>query len=279
MEIKLNEISVDFNRNGEQKEEVLKKVSLHLKAGEAVALLGPIGSGKSTLLRLIAGLIKPVAGSITVNPREGTVGLSIQEPQRGFFAATVREEVAFGPENQDLPLAEVDARVAWALAAVNFNHAKWEVSPLQLSGGEQRRVALAATLAMKPQFLLLDEPTIGLDGPGHQALTAVLRKIRTETNIGLLVASHDPDFLYALTERVLVLAGGKLCADTTWGGLVGQEESLASLGLQLPFLLSLLRRLQAAGAPVEPSQDRIDGAWAELNRLCRAGEKGATGDE
>ena len=279
MEIKLADISVDFGRSGEQKEEALKKVSLRLKAGEAIALLGPIGSGKSTLLRVIAGLIKPVSGSLSVKPPEGTVGLSIQEPQRGFFAETVREEVAFGPENQDLPSAEVDLRVDWALTAVNLNPAKWEVSPLHLSGGEQRRVALAATLAMKPRFLLLDEPTIGLDSPGYQALTAVLQKLKAETDIGLLVASHDPDFLYALTERVLVLVGGKLYVDTSWGGLAGQEEVLASLGLQLPFLLSLLRRLQEAGAPVESTQDRIDGAWAELSRLRRAGKKGATGDE
>jgi energy-coupling factor transport system ATP-binding protein len=279
MEIKLSEISVDFSRSGAQKEEALKQVSLRLRAGEAVALLGPIGAGKSTLLRVIAGLIKPVSGSLTINPKEETVGLSIQEPQRGFFAATVREEVAFGPENQELSSAEVDARVAWALGAVNLPTAKWEVSPLCLSGGEQRRVALAATLAMKPRFLLLDEPTIGLDGPGYEGLIAVLEKLRAETKIGLLVASHDPEFLYALTERVLVLAGGKLYADTTWGGLAEQEESLAGLDLQLPFLLSLLRRLQVAGAPVDPIQERRAGAWAELKRLREAGGKGAAGDE
>lgn len=275
MEIKLEKVSVVFKGNGGRKEQALKQVSFTLKDGEAVALMGPIGSGKSTLLRMIAGLLKPTAGRLQVNDDKGLIVLSIQEPQRGFFAATVREEVAFGPENLGLTQTEVDRRVAWALGLVGLKREKWESSPFRLSGGEQRRVALASALAMQPSFLLLDEPTIGLDGPGETALKSALLQIRAETDIGLLVASHDPDFLYPLTKRVLLLAGGELQADTTWGPLVENFSLLAAHGLALPFLLGLLYRLKEKGAPVEAVQDSPEEAWRELTRFYQQSKEGA----
>lgn len=276
MEINLEAISVVYTRAGEPPRKALNRVGFSLKTGEAVALLGPIGSGKSTLLQVIAGLRKPTSGRISVRGQAGPIVLSIQEPHRGFFAATVREEVAFGPENLDLDPAEVTARVDWALTAVDLPRDKWEVSPLHLSGGEQRRVALASVLAMKPRFLLLDEPTIGLDGPGEEALRQILERIRKEAAIGLLIASHDPDFLYALTDRVLVLVDGVLKADTTWSDWAQKAETVAP-DLKLPFLLGLLRRLAAAGAPVDAAPATLADAWGELFRLRRAREKGGTG--
>ena len=275
MEIKLEEISVVYPRK-EAPLKALNKVGFTIKTGEAVALLGPIGSGKSTLLQVMAGLRPPTSGRISVHGQEGPIVLSIQEPQRGFFSSTVREEVAFGPENLDLDPAEIEARVAWALTAVDLDRDKWETSPLQLSGGEQRRVALASALAMKPGFLLLDEPTIGLDGPGEEALRQTLKRIRTETAIGLVVASHDPDFLFMLTERVLVLVGGELQADTSWGTWA-QKAAAVSPDLELPFLLGLLRRLAEAGAPVNAAPETPADAWDELFRLRREGEKGGKG--
>ena len=275
MEITLDEISVVYPRK-DAPLMALNKVSFAIKTGEAVALLGPIGSGKSTLLQVMAGLLKPTSGRLSIRGQDGPIVLSIQEPQRGFFAATVREEVAFGPENLDLDPAEIEARVAWALTAVDLDRDKWETSPLQLSGGEQRRVALAAALAMKPRFLLLDEPTIGLDGPGEEALCQTLQRIRTETAVGLLVASHDPDFLYMLTDRVLVLVEGELRADTTWGTWA-QKAAAVAPDLKLPFLLELLRRLAEAGAPVNAAPETPADAWNELFRLRREQEKGGTG--
>ncbi|HHW11541.1 MAG TPA: ABC transporter ATP-binding protein [Firmicutes bacterium] len=272
MEIKLEEISVVYARK-DAPLKALNNVSFTIKTGEAVALLGPIGSGKSTLLQVMAGLFKPTSGRLSVGGQDGPIVLSIQEPQRGFFAATVREEVAFGPENLDLNRAEIEARVAWALTAVGLEREKWETSPLKLSGGEQRRVALAAALAMKPRFLLLDEPTIGLDGPGEEALRQTLQRIKTEMGIGLLVASHDPDFLYMFTDRVLVLVNGELRADTTWSAWA-QKASAVAPDLKLPFLLGLLRRLAEAGAPVNAAPATPAEAWYELSRLRRAREKG-----
>lgn len=274
MEINLKEVSVVFSYTKDQRFKALNEISFSFKQGETVALMGPTGSGKSTLLRVIAGLLKPTSGQLNVRGDLKSVVLSIQEPHRGFFAATVREEVEFGPENLGLSHSEVKARAKWALTAVELPVEKWEVSPFLLSGGEQRRVALASVLAMKPQVLLLDEPTIGLDGPGKQTLINLLTKFKEEIGISLLIASHDPDFLFSLTRRVILLDKGKLQMDSTWGGLVKKHRELETMGLELPLLLRVLLRLKEKGAPVSPEQDQELKAREELRKLMKKEPKG-----
>ncbi|NLW55889.1 MAG: ABC transporter ATP-binding protein [Firmicutes bacterium] len=273
MELKLEAVTVEFHRGERQRHQALKEVTFSLQAGEAVALLGPTGAGKSTLLRVRAGLVKPTAGRGS-GRQDGAVALAIQEPDRGFFAATVREEVQFGPDNLGLSNKESAARVDWALQLVRLPVAKWEVSPFQLSGGEQRRVALASVLAMRPRILLLDEPTIGLDRAGKEALIFILQRLIKEEGIGVLIASHDPDFLYAVTRRVLLLEQGVLRADGPWGRLGEDLASFAALGLKLPLLLAVLRELKAAGAPVNPEQDSAAEAKEELRKLLRHQREG-----
>ncbi len=276
MELKLEAVTVEYVQGEKRRHRALDQVTLSLRAGETVALLGPTGAGKSTLLRVMAGLIKPSAGQVK-GLTEGMVALAIQEPDRGFFAATVREEVQFGPDNLGLDRQESAARVDWALRLVQLPEAKWDVSPFRLSGGEQRRVALAAVLAMQPRILLLDEPTIGLDRAGKEALVALLQKLSREEGIGLVIASHDPDFLYTVTRRVLLLEQGVLRADVPWGRF---KEDLAGYpvpGIRIPLLLTVLRALEAAGAPVNPEQDSAAEAEAELQKLRRHRRKGAGG--
>ena len=277
MEINLEEVSVEFDRGHSFKRKALTGVSLVLMEQEATALIGPTGSGKSTLLRVIAGLLKPTSGRVKISKKSGPIVLSIQEPHRGFFAATVWEEVQFGPENQGLSSAEISARVEWALAAVELPVEKWEVPPFLLSGGEQRRVALASAIAMKPRFLLLDEPTIGLDRTGKESLVILLKKIRSETKMGLLIASHEPNFLYAITNRVLLLEQGVLRADTTWGLLAARFQPFAELGLELPLLLSVLLQLKAEGAQVNPEQNMETEALKELRQFLRKEREGVEG--
>ncbi len=274
MEINLKDVSVVFSRTGDQHFKALNKISFLFKQGETVALMGPTGSGKSTLLRVMAGLIKPTSGQLSLSGDLQSVILSIQEPHRGFFAATVREEVAFGPENLRLSQSEVKERTKWALTAVELPKEKWEVPPFLLSGGEQRRVALASVLAMKPQILLLDEPTIGLDGPGKQNLISLLKKINNELGVSLLIASHDPDFLFSLTRRVLLLDRGQLQMDTTWGALVKKTRELKKTGLELPLILRVLLQLKEKGVPVDPGQDQEAKARGELEKLVKEESEG-----
>lgn len=268
MELVLDKVTVEFNRGTDRRVRALADITLKITEGESVALVGPSGAGKSTLLRLLAGLITPNSGR-TTDLRElgGRVALAIQEPQRGFFAATVREEVAFGPENQDFGSAAVKERVEWALKAVGLPEEKWERSPFSLSGGEQRRVALASVLSMRPSFLLLDEPTAGLDGPGRSQLTEVLRKLPAIAGVSLVIASHEPDFLFPLTKRVLLLKKGAIAQDTTWGRLAEEPGALTALGLELPAVLRILKMLAERGAPVNPAQDSYAAALEELRKL------------
>lgn len=273
MELKLEAVSVEFLQGEGGRHQALNRTTLSLQSGEAVALLGSTGAGKSTLLRVIAGLVKPTSGQVH-GVREGAVALAIQEPDRGFFAATVKEEVQFGPDNQGFTKKESARRAAWALEMVQLPVAKWEVSPFRLSGGEQRRVALASVLAMRPRFLLLDEPTIGLDQPGKDALILILKKLMREETMSILIASHDPDFLYMVTRRVLLLDQGMLRADCAWGRLGENYATFAALGLKLPLLLTVLRQLKAVGAPVNTEQDSATEAREELSKLLRQKGKG-----
>ena len=266
LEVKLRDLTLNYHSGAAWQTQALAGVNLAVREGEKVALLGPTGSGKSTLLRAAAGLLSPQKGEV-VTPQEGRIALSIQEPQRGFFASTVWEEVAFGPENLDLPAAVVRERVMWALQAAGLPEEKWEVSPFSLSGGEQRRVALASVLSMRPRFLLLDEPSAGLDAPGKRDLTAVLRKLVKETGTALVLASHEMDFLFPLTRRVLLLDRGRLVGDTNWGALGREPAVLKRLGLKLPTALHLLHRLAREGAPVDPGKETVEEAEEELGKL------------
>ncbi|NLY89861.1 MAG: ATP-binding cassette domain-containing protein [Firmicutes bacterium] len=266
LEIRLSGVSVDYYPGTAWQTRALAGVNLLVGENEEIALLGPGGAGKSTLLRVMAGLLAPGKGQVLV-PEGGRVALALQEPQRGFFAATAWEEVAFGPENFGLGAGEVEERVRWALSAVGLPEEKWSRSPFALSGGEQRRLALAAVLSMRPRFLLLDEPAAGLDAWGKRDLGRILRELVKKTGMTLVMTGHEVDFVFPLTRRVLVLARGRLAADTTWGRLGRDPVLLEQLGLELPTALRLLRRLAEKGAPVDPGQESLEGAIEEFRKL------------
>ena len=267
MGLVLNNVSVIYHPKTRWETSALSGISLHLKKGETVALMGPSGSGKSTLLRLLTGLILPSAGETQGLKSGSRVVLSIQEPQRGFFAPTVWEEVGFGPDNLNLSSEEVEQRVVWALRAVYLPKGKWRLSPWRLSGGEQRRVALASVIAMRPDFLLLDEPTAGLDSPGRKQLTELLLGLREKYHFSLVIASHEPDFLFPLTKRILLLEKGRLALDTDWRKIAMKPETLTESGLELPTLLRVLRVLAQRGVPIDPCPTSFSQALLELNRF------------
>jgi energy-coupling factor transporter ATP-binding protein EcfA2 len=264
--IGLSAVTVDYYPGTAWQTRALAGVNLLVGENEEIALLGPSGAGKSTLLRVMAGLLAPGNGQATV-PAGGRVALAVQEPQRGFFAATAWEEAAFGPENLGLGAGEVEKRVKWALAATGLPEEKWSWPPFALSTGEQRRLALASVLALRPRFLLLDEPVAGLDARGKQDLSRILRELVRETGMTLVITAHEADFLFPLTRRVLVLDRGELVADTSWGRLGEDPAVLEELGLELPTALRLLRRLAERGAPVAPGQESWEKAMEEFRRL------------
>jgi len=254
----------------------LTGVSVDVSAGELVLVVGATGSGKSTLLRIAAGLLVPDAGSaeldgvpLAAGAARGRVGLAFQNPEQQLFADTVTDDVAFGPRN--LGLSHDDARLCAeeALAAVGIDAADFGGrSPFTLSGGEARRVALAGVLAMKPDCVLLDEPSAGLDARGRTSLLALLARVRADA--GVIVVSHDAEDLLQIADRVLVLAEGRPVFYGSAEVLVADPSPFEQASLLAPEVLRLQQLARARGIDTGPFTLAEDVLAARL--LLAAGE-------
>jgi energy-coupling factor transport system ATP-binding protein len=234
-------------------ERALSGVSLSVEQGDLVLVLGATGSGKSTLLRLMTGLLEPGEGELSLDgmplsssTARGAVGLVFQDPESQLFADTVIDDVMFGPRN--LGLAADTARVSAeeALLAVGIEPREFaERSPFALSGGESRRVAIAGVLAMNPRYLLLDEPTAGLDSTGRSAVRSVVRELRTRA--GVVIVSHSAEEFLGEATSVLVLAGGAAAYMGTPDRLLEEPSLLAAAGLDAPAVLKAQLLARARG--------------------------------
>lgn len=221
--------------------QALQEICFDVAAGEAVGVIGPNGAGKSTLFLCLAGVLPIAAGVATVAGLDPVrqrrllptkVGLVFQNSDEQLFAATVGDDVAFGPLNLRLPAAEVRNRVAEALAKVGLVGFESRV-PHHLSGGEKRRTALAGVLAMRPEVLLLDEPSMFLDPRGRKELLQLLRSLGGTQ----LIASHDLDFILDRCSRVLLLDRGRLIADGPTATVLSDAALVEAHGLEVPYRL------------------------------------------
>ncbi len=220
--------------------QVLQGLDLRVDEGERVALLGPNGAGKTTLALHLNGIHEAESGAIHVGELElnpsnlmeirRRVGLVFQDPDDQLFMPNVAEDVAFGPANLGLSGAELDARVTEALAAVEAGSLA-DRAPHHLSGGERRRVAIATVLAMRPDVLVLDEPSSGLDPAGRRELVATLQGL----NITQLVITHDLPFALELCKRAVIMDGGRVVADGSAAEILANDELLRSHRLEMPF--------------------------------------------
>lgn len=256
MALDLKEVSYTYPSTGRG----LKPLSARIAAGAWTALVGRSGSGKSTLLRLMAGLIQPQTGRVHLTG-EKPPGLVMQFPEHHFFCSTVHDEVAFGLSRQGMPKHEIGPAVARALAAVGLDadHIAGE-SPFQLSGGDQRLVAIAATLALQPSILLLDEPAAGLDPLQRDDLLRRLDAWRRETGTGVLLSSHDMDEVARWADHLLVLEDGRLVYDGPLEATPSPFLQAESWGIGTPTGISLLLALQDLGASIEAFAHTADEA-------------------
>jgi len=262
----------------------LARVALHgvsLKVGpsERVGVVGRTGSGKSTLVQHIAGLLMPTEGRVLIDGvpvHERTtvaraarqrVGLAFQYPEDQIFEQTVFREVAFGPRNLGLNKTEIAERVRWALGMVRLDPAMESRSPFTLSGGEMRRAALASILAMRPEALILDEPTAGLDPRGRRGLLARVRTWQVETGAILILVSHNLDELARIVERVIVLDRGLVVADGPVRQVLSNGALLSAAGLDVPQSVTLLRALHDAGWDVRTDRLLPEEAFEEIVRV------------
>lgn len=231
----------------------LRDVSFELGVGGSLALMGASGSGKSTLLQVVRGLDAPETGAVLLDgagladARYGAlqreVGLVFQAPELQLFASTARDDVAFGPRRLGWPEEQVTPAVDDALDLVGLPPARFAARhPYTLSGGEQRRLALAGVLAMRPRLLLLDEPFVSLDPSTRRQLAGILERLKA-AGVTLLLATHDADLAWALCDDLLVLREGRVLAAGAWDFSPAGGRLLAANRLREPFLVGLWRRL------------------------------------
>lgn len=262
----------------------LRNVSLEVARGRVLGVAGRSGSGKTTLLRCLSGTLAPSAGEVAM---DGFVAVVQQLPEQQLFAATIADEVAFGPRNQGLDEEEARGRVVQALELLGFkvDEAFLERNPLLCSGGEKRRIAIADMVAMRPDYLLLDEPTAGLDPAQAERLVGVVRALAAQ-GVGVVVVSHDMDVLAAVADDVAIIADGEVAATGPAPSVLGDVDALRNAGLVPSRTVELAARLRSRGVslPVGILEPReLEAALAAVKRgsasdLVPAAHPGADGE-
>ena len=237
--------------------QALKGVSLKIEKGEMVALLGKNGAGKSTLFLHLNGIYEPDEGQVFIDGEElkydkksllkfrQKVGIVFQNPDDQIFAPTVEEDVAFGPLNLGLSMGEVQNRVEEALERVGMSGFE-KKAPHHLSGGQKKRVAIAGILAMKPEIMVLDEPTAGLDPQGVENLTKLLKELNNE-GITIIISTHEVDLVPDYAKKVFVLVDGLLIAEGTPKEIFSQPDILKQAHLKVPIVTDLFQKIEADG--------------------------------
>ena len=240
----------------------VKDVSFEIREGEFLSIIGHTGCGKTTLVQHLNGLLLPSSGRVLVDGLDtadkkqrpavrARVGMVFQYPEYQLFADTVREDVAFGPKNMKLGEDEIALRVSEAMTMVGLSMDKFaEKSPFELSGGEKRRAALAGILAMRPKYLVLDEPMAGLDPQGRQSILAMLEQLRQDTGCSIIMVSHSMEDVARHADRILVMNRGEVMYLDTPKTVFSHSDELAEMGLSLPAPCRVAALLRAKGKDV-----------------------------
>lgn len=257
--LSLQHVSYIYSPGTAYEKVALDDVNLSLGKGEIVGLAGHTGSGKSTMIQLLNGLLKPTSGTVTFEGKDihakgysgnylrSKVGMVFQYPEHQMICDTVWEDVAFGPSKQGLTGEACETRVEEALRFVDLPEKYYQASPLQLSGGQKRRVAIAGVLAMHPEYIILDEPAAGLDAAGKREIFDRIRRMSREQGIGVLLVSHSMEDLAEYADRIIVLDDGKKILDDRLAQIFAKRETLADCGLDVPETVKLADKLRANG--------------------------------
>ncbi|MDE7197405.1 MAG: energy-coupling factor transporter ATPase [Lachnospiraceae bacterium] len=256
----------------------LKDVNLLIPDGQFIGLIGHTGSGKSTLVQHLNGLMKPTGGAIYYNGEDihekdydkkqlrSKVGLVFQYPEHQLFEIDVFKDVCFGPKNLGLSQKEVELRAYAALKQVGLEDEYFYQSPFDLSGGQKRRVAIAGVLAMKPDILILDEPTAGLDPKGRDEILDQIAKLKEETGITVILVSHSMEDVAKYVERIIVMNRGSVLYDDVPREVFRHYKELEQVGLAAPQVTYIMQALAKKGMPVDTAVTTIAEAGQEILR-------------
>lgn len=268
--------------------DALKNVTLTIDKGSFVAVAGHTGSGKSTLMQHLNGLLKPSKGQVVVDDIDingkgsagitarRSVGMVFQYPEHQLFEETIFADIAFGPKNFGLDETEITSRVQAAMEFVKLDYKKYkDMSPFALSGGQMRRVAIAGIIALQPRYLVLDEPTAGLDPQAKRDLLNNIRQLYDKGDTTVIMVSHNMDDIMGLAQRVIVLNNGEIAADGRPAEIFNENAVLEQAGLRPPRLTQLLQKINDEVVPVKTHYTNIDTAAEAVSQAWHRRGKNA----
>lgn len=274
------EIGTGFER------QALKDVSCVIEDGEFIGLIGHTGSGKSTFIQHLNGLVQATSGNIFYNGADiydkdydmkqlrSKVGLVFQYPEHQLFETDIFKDVCFGPRNLGLPKMEVELRAFEALRLVGLEENLYYQSPFDLSGGQKRRVAIAGVLAMKPEVLILDEPTAGLDPRGRDDILDCVKKLQSETGMTVILVSHSMEDVAKYVERIMVMNDGVLMLDDQPKEIFSHYKELEDMGLAAPQVTYIMNDLRQAGFSVDTQALTVEEAKQTVLMALGKGTQG-----
>ena len=279
MPLILDHVNYVYGEDTELAVHALRDVNLVIPDGQFIGLIGHTGSGKSTLVQHLNGLIKPTSGSIYFNGEDihdadynkkklrSKVGLVFQYPEHQLFEVDVFTDVCFGPKNLGLSQKDAELRAYAALKQVGLEDEFFYQSPFDLSGGQKRRVAIAGVLAMKPDILILDEPTAGLDPKGRDEILDQIAKLHKETGITVILVSHSMEDVAKYVERIIVMNKGSVLFDDAPKEVFRHYKELEQVGLAAPQVTYIMQALKEKGLPVSTEATTVLEARDEILRV------------
>lgn len=262
--------------------QALKNINIEIEKGEKVAIIGPNGAGKSTLFSHFNGLTEPTSGCVKIEGKaisfekdellkvRQKVGIVFQDPNDQLFAPTVKEDIAFGPMNLGLSYDEVEKRVEDALKMVGMENYE-DKTPHHLSGGQQKRIAIAGIIAMKPELMILDEPTAGLDPDGVEKVLNIMNQLNEE-GMTLIISSHDIDMISKYADKIFVLYNGEIIESGNKNKIFSDMELLKKAHLRTPITTEILYNLKESGLNVNTEKISVKDTCAEIIKAKQINE-------
>lgn len=276
MSIILDKVNYTYSDGTAYRIQALKNINLTIEDGQFIGIIGHTGSGKSTLIQHLNGLMKATEGNIYFHGQDiyendfdlrelrNRVGLVFQYPEHQLFETTIFDDVCFGPKNQGLTKEEAGLRAFEALRSVGMPESLYYQSPFDLSGGQKRRVAIAGVLAMKPEVLILDEPTAGLDPAGRDEILDLVERMHRERKITVILVSHSMEDVAKYVQRIIVMNQGCVMFDGTPKEVFCHYQELETVGLAAPQVTYLMHELEEKGLNVDTDATTIEEARASL---------------